>query len=50
MKKKLMALALLVGIVLAYLLGEMLTRIFVLDPAIRFENDINLFQADGIVG
>jgi hypothetical protein len=48
MKMKLVAL--LVGLVLAYRLGEMLTRIFVPDPTIRFENDINLFQADGIVG
>jgi lysophospholipase L1-like esterase len=48
MKKEL--LALFVGIVLAYLLGEILTRIFVPDPAIRFENDINLFQEDNMVG
>jgi hypothetical protein len=48
LSKKLLVLT--CGVVLAYALGELLTRIFVPDPAFQFENRIELFQEDSVVG
>jgi lysophospholipase L1-like esterase len=46
--RKLLVLTL--GVMFAYALGELLTRIFVPDPAFQFENRIEMFQEDPIVG
>jgi lysophospholipase L1-like esterase len=43
-------LVLLSSTVLALAVAELLTRLLVPDPALRFENDIGLFQEDALVG
>jgi lysophospholipase L1-like esterase len=42
--------ALLCGAVVAYAFGEILSRTYVPDPGLRFENVIGLFQEDPVVG